>query len=360
MTPRDENQPAAVTSSAPAAPSAGDAAAAATTPRPGKAVTAFSLVVALAVAVAGYLWTGAPGGLDAGAENHAEGGEGPDFNAMVERLAQRQQESPDLTGLSMLGRSYMVLGRPADAADAYRRALQLAPDNPDVLANLADAVGVASGHRLDGEPAQLIERALAAAPDHLKALSLAAVAAYQRGDAAVAQRHWERVVAVGPADHPLVQAARETMTRLRDGATGANATAAAPAAVAAQSGAAGRAAAGAGASVAGTVTLAPELAGRVSPQDTVYVFARSAAGPAMPLAILRKQVKDLPIDFVLDDALALSPATKLSSASEVVVGARISKTGNATRQPGDLEGVLAAPVSLGASGLRVTIATEVR
>jgi cytochrome c-type biogenesis protein CcmH len=352
----------------PPRPAAADASSAAHAPavaaaRPGIGLTALSVLAALVVAVAGYLWTGSPGASGEGAAGQAEGVDGADFNAMVERLAQRQQESPDLTGLTMLGRSYMALDRPAEAAEAYRRALQLAPDNPDVLANLADAVGVANGHRLDGEPTQLIERALGAAPDHLKALSLAAVAAYQRGDAAAAQRHWERVVAVGPADHPLVQAARETMTRLREGATGADAAtaaAAAPTAPAAHRGAAGSAAAGAAASVAGTVTLAPELASRVSPQDTVYVFARSAAGPAMPLAILRKQVKDLPIDFVLDDALALSPATKLSSVSEVVVGARISKTGNATRQPGDLEGVLAAPVSLGASGLRVTIATEVR
>jgi cytochrome c-type biogenesis protein CcmH len=339
----------------PAAPAAPSAAAAPATaaPRPGKGLTAVSLLAALVVAVAGYLWTGSPGARNEGAAGHAEGADGVDFNAMVERLAQRQQESPDLTGLAMLGRSYMALGRPVEAADAYRRALQLAPDDPDVLANLADAMGVNNGHRLDGEPTQLIERALAKAPDHLKALSLAAVAAYQRGDTAMAQRQWERVVAVGPADHPLVQAARETMARLREGAAGANATAAA-----AKPGAAGTPAAAA--SVAGTVMLAPELAGRVSPQDTVYVFARPATGPAMPLAILRKQVKDLPIDFVLDDALAMSPATKLSSASEVVVGARISKTGNATRQQGDLEGVLAAPVRLGASGLRVTIATEVR
>lgn len=356
MKRRDKDSP---VPAEPGAPCAADAPAVAAA-RPGIGLTALSALAALVVAVAGYLWTGSPGARDEGAAGHAEGADGVDFNAMVERLAQRQKESPDLTGLAMLGRSYMALDRPAEAADAYRRALQLAPDNPDVLANLADALGVNNGHRLAGEPTQLIERALAAAPDHLKALSLAAVAAYQRGDAAVAQRHWERVVAVGPADHPLVQAARETMTRLREGATGANAAAAAPAAVAAQTGAAGTAAAGAAASVAGTVTLAPELAGRVSPQDTVYVFARPATGPAMPLAILRKQVKDLPIDFVLDDALAMSPATKLSSVSEVVVGARISKTGNATRQPGDLEGVLAAPVNLGASGLRVTIATEVR
>jgi cytochrome c-type biogenesis protein CcmH len=352
MKRRDNDSP---VPAAPAAPSAA-AAPAAAAPRPGKGLTAASLLAALVVAVAGYLWTGSPGARNEGAAGHAEGADGVDFNAMVERLAQRQQESPDLTGLAMLGRSYMALDRPVEAADAYRRALQLAPDDPDVLANLADAMGVNNGHRLEGEPTQLIERALAKAPDHLKALSLAAVAAYQRGDTAIAQRHWERVVAVGPADHPLVQAARETMARLREGAAGANAAATAPAATAAKPDAAGTAAA----SVAGTVTLAPELAGRVSPQDTVYVFARPATGPAMPLAILRKQVKDLPIDFVLDDALAMSPATKLSSVSEVVVGARISKTGNATRQPGDLEGVLAAPVNLGASGLRVIITTEVR
>jgi cytochrome c-type biogenesis protein CcmH len=86
----------------------------------------------------------------------------------------------------------------------------------------------------------------------------------------------------------------------------------------------------------------------------VFVFARAAEGPRMPLAILRKQVKDLPVEFALDDSMAMAPNMKLSSFAEVVVGARVSRSGNATPQSGDLEG-LSRPVKVGASGVAVVI-----
>jgi cytochrome c-type biogenesis protein CcmH len=106
--------------------------------------------------------------------------------------------------------------------------------------------------------------------------------------------------------------------------------------------------------VQGRVTLAAGLRARVSPDDTLYVFARPAEGARMPLAILRKQVKDLPLDFTLDDSLAMSPAARLSGTPRVVVGARISKSGNAMPQPGDLQG-LSAPVPVGSRGISLEI-----
>ncbi|MDP1692871.1 MAG: c-type cytochrome biogenesis protein CcmI, partial [Burkholderiaceae bacterium] len=114
------------------------------------------------------------------------------------------------------------------------------------------------------------------------------------------------------------------------------------------------AAAAGGASVSGTVTLAPALAAKANPEDTLFVFARAVEGPRMPLAILRKQVKDLPLSFTLDDSLAMTPAARLSSAPRVVVGARISPRGDATAQPGDLQG-FSAPVAPGATGLKIQI-----
>jgi cytochrome c-type biogenesis protein CcmH len=110
----------------------------------------------------------------------------------------------------------------------------------------------------------------------------------------------------------------------------------------------------AGASVAGTVKLAPSLAANAAPTDTVYIFARPAQGSKMPLAILKRQVKDLPASFALDDSMAMSPSLALSNFSEVVVGARISRSGNAMPQSGDLEG-LSPPVKIGATGLTVLI-----
>jgi cytochrome c-type biogenesis protein CcmH len=109
------------------------------------------------------------------------------------------------------------------------------------------------------------------------------------------------------------------------------------------------------AAVSGTVTLAAALAGKALPTDTVFVFARPAEGSPMPLAIVRKQVKDLPLEFRLDDSLAMSPAARLSSSTQVVVGARISRTGDAMSKPGDF---LAQPVpaKVGATGLKLEIA----
>jgi len=106
--------------------------------------------------------------------------------------------------------------------------------------------------------------------------------------------------------------------------------------------------------ITGRVSLAKALAGKASPEDTVFIYARPADGSRMPLAILRKQVKDLPADFRLDDSLAMSPAAKLSGAKQVVVSARVSKSGQATPQPGDLEGV-SATVAPGAREVKVEI-----
>jgi cytochrome c-type biogenesis protein CcmH len=110
--------------------------------------------------------------------------------------------------------------------------------------------------------------------------------------------------------------------------------------------------------VRGTVTLSAALKAQAKPEDTVFIFARNAeggpGGSRMPLAIVRKQVKDLPAAFTLDDSLAMGPGMGLSSAQKVVVGARISRSGQAMPQPGDLEG-LSAPVAVGSQGVVVEI-----
>jgi cytochrome c-type biogenesis protein CcmH len=106
--------------------------------------------------------------------------------------------------------------------------------------------------------------------------------------------------------------------------------------------------------VSGVVTLSAKLAKDVSPQDTLFIFARPANGSRMPLVIVRKQVKDLPIQFVLNDSLSMSLNAKLSQAGTVVVGARISKSGQSIPSKGDLSG-LSNPVAVGASGLKIEI-----
>jgi len=221
------------------------------------------------------------------------------------------------------------------------------------LADYADASAVQNGGTLEGEPLKLIERALTSDPTHVKALVLAGTAAFNREDYAGAVAFWERAVEVGPADSGLVEMARGGIAEARERGklpAAAQASAAKPAPTPALS---------AASAVSGRVSLAPAMQGRVQPEDTVFVFARPANGSRMPLAILRLQVKDLPATFTLDDSLAMSPAARLSGAGTVVVGARISKSGQAMPQRGDLEG-LSSPVPVGSAGVSVVIASDVQ
>ena len=107
------------------------------------------------------------------------------------------------------------------------------------------------------------------------------------------------------------------------------------------------------------ISLAPALLAKAAPEDTVFIFARALQGSKAPLAILRRQVKDLPLEVTLDDSTAMSPALRLSTQTQVVIGARVSKSGQAMPQPGDLQG-LSPTVVVGARGVQLVIADVVR
>ena len=333
-------------------------------------------VFALVVAGAGYWWTGRPGELGQPPAGFTAASGAPEaagnsqqtapqtvtreqVTAMVEKLAARMQAQPDdPEGWNMLGRSYMNLQRVDEALAAFQRALKIKPTDANVLTEYADALAVKNGRTLDGEPTALLDRALTLEPDNLKALALAGTAAFNRGDYATAVKHWERVARIGPADGPLVEMARSGVAEARErGKLPAAGQAAPPAAQAAAVPATPTAAAAPGPGITGTVRLSAALKAQAAPDDTVFIFARSAEGARMPLAIVRKKVKDLPFDFKLDDSQAMSPAAKLSGAKRVIVGARISKSGQAMPQPGDLEG-LSAPVNADAAGVVVEIKTR--
>ncbi len=281
------------------------------------------------------------------------------IDAMLDKLASRLKDNPaDADGWAMLGRSYAVLGRHAESLPALKKAVELRPKDATLLADYADALAVSNGQNLEGEPSRMIERALAVDPNHLKALALAGTAAFNRKDYAGALRHWDKMVRLAPSSEAVqqVQAGIDEARKLAGGAAPATsgkpgaARATVPASAAAKTAAAGNA-------ISGTVSLAPALLAKTRPEDTLFVFARPAEGSRMPLAILKKQVKDLPLAFTLDDSLAMSPSATLSTAQRVVVGARISRTGNAVPQAGDMQG-LSAPMAPGASGLKIQI-TEV-
>jgi cytochrome c-type biogenesis protein CcmH len=315
-----------------------------------------------AVAATGYMLLGTPLAVnpDWVAQQVAPGAESghsiaaSQIETMTEKLAARLKEQPDdADGWAMLGRSYAVLGRHDQAAPAFKQAMVLRPDDAAVLADYADALAVVNGRNLEGEPSRLIDRALKIDPNNLKALALAGSAAFYRKDYAGALRYWEKMAQLAPNSDFVqqIQGGIDEARKLMGGPSVATA--------AAQPATTARATSTTGASVSGTVTLAASLAGKASPDDALFVFARPAEGPRMPLAMIRKQVRDLPLTFKLDDSMAMSPAARLSSAERVVVGARISKRGDATAQPGDLQG-LSAPVSPGAAGLKLEISEVVK
>ena len=273
------------------------------------------------------------------------------IEGMVERLAARMKESPDdVKGWVMLGRSYAVLDRFPEAAAAYANAVKRAPPDAQLLADYADALAMAQNRNLLGEPERLVAQALKVDPNNVKALALAGTVAFERRNFPAAIAHWEKILTLVPPDSDMASSVRDSIADARSLAGGG------PSPVKPQPQA--QAKAQAPASVRGTVQLSPALAGRAAPTDTVFIFARAASGPRMPLAVLRKQVRDLPVTFALDDTMAMTPAAKLSSHESVVVGARVSKGGGPTSQPGDLEG-LSAPVRVGQSGIVVVIDREV-
>jgi cytochrome c-type biogenesis protein CcmH len=299
--------------------------------RGGRALPALLAICVPLLAAGVYFLVGNPAALDREAD-HALAAQ--QIQAMVARLAARLREDPDdVQGWKLLGRSYLVLGRFSEAADAYARAAVRAPRDAQLLADLADALAMARGRRLEGEPEKLVQRALEIDPANLKALALAGTAAFERKDYAAAATYWQRMLPHVPADSEHARAIQANVEQAK------GKLAVMP--------------------LRGTVRIAPELKGKVSPDDTVFVFALAKDGPPMPLAVLRKQVRDLPLAFALDDSMAMTPAMKLSGFPRVVVGARVSKSGNATPQPGDLHGA-GPPVANDAEGVSVLIDSVVR
>jgi cytochrome c-type biogenesis protein CcmH len=327
--------------------SAAPGAAAAQRGTPWAAAVLAGLVPVAAVLL--YLFVGTPdalgpqsrvGAADGGHEVTRE-----QVEKMVADLAARLEREPDnVNGWVILARSYYVMNRFDEAAKAYERAVALVPNDPDLLADYADTLAVTTGGNLSGKPLELAKRALAADPTHWKALALIGTEAFNRKDYRTAVQYWEKLKASAPPGSPIAQSVDASIAEARE--LGGMKVAAKPPAPAVAAPAGGR--------VAGRVDLSPGLKGKVAPTDTVFVFARAAEGPRLPLAIIRKQVKDLPFEFALDDSMAMAPEMKLSSFPDVVVGARVSRSGNATPQSGDLEG-LSKPVKVGATGVAVVI-----
>jgi len=346
-------------------------------PRQPQAAHARWIAVAFAIAIplcaaALYWQLGAP---DAVTWNAASTGGGdakhPQVEAMVGQLARRLEKSPeDGNGWALLGRSYFIMKRYPDAVTAYARAAALIKDDADLLADYADAVAMAQDRRIDARVMQIVDAALRIDPVQWKALAIAGSAAFDRKDYATAVSYWQRlqahteptselarVVAENIAEAQELGGIKPTGSPVKPLAPDGMKSIAKPAIASAPDGmksTATPAGSPAAAGVRGTVSLSPALAGKVSPTDALFIFARATAGPRMPLAVVRRQVKDLRFTFALDDSQAMAPEMTLSKFRDVVVGARISKSGSAIPQSGDLQG-LSPAVQTGAGNIKIII-----
>ncbi len=269
----------------------------------------------------------------------------PDIDTMVSGLEKRLEANPDnAQGWYMLGRSYMVLKRYSQAAKAYEKAYKLEPESADVILSLADSLSMANNGDISGRPIELINKALKIEPNNLTALWLGGMAARQQQDPVTAIKHWKQALLqlkdpseIQEVNSLIAEATKqlkpEQKAALKLDAPIASAPAVAPIPVAPIK-ATPKASNSVGVSV--TVSLSEKFKNKVQPTDFVFIYAKAVTGPPMPLAAARKQVKDLPLEIILDDSMAMIPSMTMSGFSEWVIGARVSKNGQPIAQNGDL------------------------
>jgi len=264
----------------------------------------------------------------------------PSLDEIITRLEEAVNTNPeDQQGLFLLAESYSRLGRYADAALRFKQLIKITDPDADLMVSYADNSAMANGRVFTAETAAALATALELNPEHVSALWLSGVAAQQMGDPEAALRHWLTL-------RPLLTANPEANTELAiliddvSKQLGVVSTQKIEAEFATQETAQKEAVSEPGITV--SVSLSPELQVEVSDSDTVFIFAKAESGPPMPLAASRQSVTALPILVKLDDSMAMLPQMKLSNFEQVLVGARISKSGQAISQPGDLESELVA------------------
>ncbi len=298
------------------------------------------------MAIGLYFYLGEPGLINPEATPQASQQQNEDMHSilqMVERLEARLDEQPDDgEGWSMLGRSYLVMDRHAEAVRAYQKARELLGDQPALLADTAEAMIMANNNSFNAESVQLLDKVLQADPDNQKALWMGGYYLLEQDEVEQALKLWQHLLSLFPAgsqqsvalqehiDNVVAQSGiqppampEQQMAQTAQQNTGSEQvqTSAEPTV-----------------SIDVHVSLDPGLAEKARPDDVVFVYARAAQGPRMPLAIARKRVSELPLTVTLDDTMAMTPAMSLAKFSEVIVGARISRTGNAMPASGDISG----------------------
>jgi cytochrome c-type biogenesis protein CcmH len=281
-----------------------------------------------------YLMLGNPGAIFIKKDPQAQ-----QIEEMVQQLEDKLKKEPNnAEGWMFLGRSYAAMNRLVEARMAYQKAIRLDPQNDRLMADLADLIAFQQ-KSISGEALNYIEQALKINPKNPKALALRGSAAFDQKNYASAIKDWKlAITALDPKDQEFIAGLQDSISeaqaKLKPGSSPAN-----PINVS---------------QVSGTVLISEALRSKISPQDTVFIYAKALNGPKMPLAIVRVQAKDLPYTFVLNDSQAMSPQMTLSKFKEFSIHARVSKSGNALPQEGDLIGQI-DKVTLGAKQLQLII-----
>lgn len=266
----------------------------------------------------------------------------PDVEAMVAALAQRLQQSPDdIEGWVMLGRSYFVMQRYGESAQAYAKANALShASEPSLLVSEGESLALANDQNLLGRPAELFDQALALDGENVRALWYGGLAAEQAGNQARAQELWKNLSAQELPD-PLREVLAQRLAEARVAPAAEDDSAAASADAFALN---------------LRVTISKQLKDQLPADATLFVFAKAIEGPPMPLAVYRGKVSELPLDVRLDDSMAMLPTHKLSQFDAWTLTARVSRSGQPQSQSGDWEGSMTvARRDLGTSALHLEV-----
>ena len=305
--------------------------------RSGYVALLLTVLLLPALAIVTYAHVGRPQAFDAAAPQPSAGdaGAGIEMDQAVAGLVTKLEQDPDDgKGWALLGRAYQSMQKSEQAMHAFKRARALLPDDPELMADYAQALVMAGGKSFSGEPKELLDRALTIQPDNQRALWLRGVAENQAGDHAASIATWTHLLGLLPPDSPVATSVQTQIEEAR-GKAGMPAVVAAADTKSVDASNAPRL----------TVSLGidPSIAAQVEPSMSVYVFARAVSGPPMPLAIQRLTVSQLPTTLTLDDSNGMLPNMKLSDFPQVVVGARISRSGDPIAQGGDWQ-TLSDPV----------------
>lgn len=273
----------------------------------------------------------------------------------LKELEDKVAKNPeDIQSLGTLAHSYDEQGRYLDAAKIYGKMTKITPNDAQLWTDFADSLAMASGQSLVGEPTTLLNRALSLDPNNPKALALSGSAALERGDFAATIQYWEKLLAElqpGSDDAKMISdGIAQAKAALEKQQKGGKPT---PKAGAKSHVAAGHE------QITGTLVLSASLKDKAGPNDMLFIVARAESGPAMPLAVMRGQVRDLPLKFSMDDSMAMSPQAKLSDFDKVILIARVAKSGDPMPHAGDLQGV-SAPIKPGTHNVELSIDSVIK